>query len=334
MFHAGWMNARTARFGKLSLAALAAALLPLSHVADAAARPAPAPPPVAAEPAPPPPPATTLEKIRATGAIAIGYRTDSSPLSYRDEAGSARGFVVDVCRKIVADIRTELGLAELTEHWVAVTTDGGLGDVEQGRVDLLCTGRAATLTARKQAAFSLPVFPGGIAALLRADAPERLRSVLEERPPPYQPLWRGTAPQTLDHRTFSAVANTAAMTWLGGRIAKFQINATVAPVDSDSAGVVRVLDHSTDVLFGDRAVLLAGAKSSASAGDLVVLTRHYTFEPLALGMKRGDEDFRLTVDRALTHLYMSPAFGDVYTTTFGKPDPDTIAFYRASAVPE
>jgi polar amino acid transport system substrate-binding protein len=65
-------------------------------------------------------------------------------------------------------------------------------------------------------------------------------------------------------------------------------------VDSYDAGIKRVLDRNSDVFFGDRAILLEAAKRSPSAGDLVVLDRLFTYEPLALALARNDDDFRLT----------------------------------------
>ena len=75
-----------------------------------------------------------------------------------------------------------------------------------------------------------------------------------------------------------------------------------------------------DVFFGDLPILLDAAKRSPSSGDLIVLDRHFTYEPLALAMQRGDEDFRLVVDRALSGAYRAEGFRDFFTEWFGPPD--------------
>ena len=67
--------------------------------------------------------------------------------------------------------------------------------------------------------------------------------------------------------------------------------------------------------------------------DLRVLTRRFTFALLALATPRNDDDFRLAVDRALSEVYADPAFGALYTDTFGVPDTDTVAFFRYVGVP-
>ncbi len=100
--------------------------------------------------------------------------------------------------------------------------------------------------------FSIAIFPGGIGALLRADAPARLREVLAGRPAETGPLWRGTVDTALNAGKFSAVAGTTGEKWLAGKVNEFQITSQVTPVPSYDAGVQRVLDRGSNALFGDR----------------------------------------------------------------------------------
>ena len=46
----------------------------------------------------------TLDKIARTGEFVIGYRADSSPLSYENSLGEPSGYSVDLCRRIAAAI--------------------------------------------------------------------------------------------------------------------------------------------------------------------------------------------------------------------------------------
>jgi ABC-type amino acid transport substrate-binding protein len=105
-------------------------------------------------------------------------------------------------------------------------------------------------------------------------------------------------------------------------------------VDSYEAGVQRVLDRSADAFFGDRAILLDAAAAGPAADDVTVLRRFFTREPLALALTRGDEDFRLTVDRTLSRLLGSPDLPELYRKWFGAPDEDAIANLRMNVLPE
>ncbi len=56
--------------------------------------------------------------------------------------------------------------------------------------------------------------------------------------------------------------------------------------------------------------------------------------PLTLGLARGDDDFRLVVDRTLSRLFRSAEFRALYARWFGEPDESTLEFFRRSALPE
>jgi ABC-type amino acid transport substrate-binding protein len=296
-----------------SIALLVAVLLPLADATPAAA--------------------ATLDRIRQAGKLALGYRADARPFSYQDQAGKAAGYSIELCQKIADDVKAELGLPALTVEWVPVTLEDRFQAVEQGKADLLCGADTATLTRRKEVAFSIPIFPSGIGAVLRADAPPQLREVLAGQSAA-RPIWRASPALILEQKTFSVVAGTTSVNWLADRLEKLKISANVAPVDSYEAGIQRVLDRGSDILFGDRDILLNVAQGSKSPSDLIILDRNFTYEPLALALARGDEDFRLVVDRSLSRLFKSGQIRDLYAKWFGEPDEGDLIFFQLSALPE
>jgi polar amino acid transport system substrate-binding protein len=115
---------------------------------------------------------------------------------------------------------------------------------------------------------------------------------------------------------------------------QLQISATIMPVETYEAGIKSLIERTADVFFGDRSILLEAVAGGSSAGDLVVLERLFTFEPIALTLARGDEDFRLTVDRSLNRTFGSPDFSELYRKWFGIPDETTLVFYQFSVLPE
>ena len=87
-------------------------------------------------------------------------------------------------------------------------------------------------------------------------------------------------------------------------------------------------------MFGDRPVLLDAAQRAPAAGQVLVLERVFTREPIALAMKRGDDALRLLVDRTLSHLYRSPEMATLYTTSFGAPGVGALEFFQSVALPD
>ena len=301
---------RRLRIATFTTVLLAVAFLPVSHAS-----------------------ADALDRIRQAGKITLGYRTDARPFSFDDGSGKPAGYTVELCRNVVQEIKAAVGLSGLTEEWIPVTLESRFRAVQEGKVDLLCGADSATLARRKDVAFSIPIFPSGIGAILRADAPTGLREVLSGEPPS-GPIWRGSPAQILQKKTAAVVKGTTSESWVTERLQKLQIDANVEPVDGYDAGIQSVLDRKADVFFGDRPILLDAAAGTPSGQDLVVLDRLFTSEPLALTLARGDEDFRLVVDRALSHLFRSSEFHDVYMKWFGEPNDSALTFFRQTALPD
>jgi len=277
--------------------------------------------------------AATLDRVRLANRLVLGYRTDAQPFSYRDASGSAAGYSVALCHRIAEAVKTELGLATLAVEWLPVTLTDRFKDVQKGKVDMLCGADSVTLTRMREVAFSLPIFPGGIGAVLRADAPIALREILAERPPSHR-VWRGSPARTLlAKQTASVVKGTTSELWLAERLKTLQIDAGVVQVDSYKAGIEGVLERTSNVFFAERAILLDAVRRSSSE-DLIILDRFYTYEPLALAFARGDDDLRLVVDRTLSRLFDSPEFREIYEEWFGMLDESALTFFRLNTLPE
>ncbi|HEU5136221.1 MAG TPA: amino acid ABC transporter substrate-binding protein [Steroidobacteraceae bacterium] len=270
--------------------------------------------------------AATLDRIKDTGRIKLGYLPDASPFTSRGSSGSPEGYGIQLCEAIVHQFKVQLGLPDIAVDWVAVTSENRFTEVQQGNIDLLCTPASESLTHRKQVAFSLPVFAGGNRAVLRADAPAALRHTLSgERPD--KPVWRGSpAARLLADTRYTVVPGTSTEAWLKERGRDLGIKAKVIPAPDYRAGVQMVLDRKADVFFGDRAVVL-GAIDPANRDKLVVVDRLFTHEQAGFALARGDDDFRLAVDTALTTIYPSKNFSDLFARWFGPLDDRAKTFF-------
>ena len=277
--------------------------------------------------------AATLDRVRQEGKLTLGYRVDARPFSYQDAGGKPTGYSVALCEKIADEVKTELNLPSLAVEWTPVPVDDRFEAVAQGTVDLLCGADTVTLSRRKEVSFSIGIFPSGIGAILRADAPTSLQEVLAGRPPS-DPIWRASPARVLESKRFSVVKGTTAESWLAERLDTFQLTATTIPVENYDAGIKQVLNGDTDVFFGDRPILLSAARENRSASELTVLERQFTYSPLALALQRNDDDFRLLVDRTLSRVFLSGDFRDMNTTWFGASDKDALSYFSQSALPE
>lgn len=275
--------------------------------------------------------AATLDRIKETGHIKLGYLPDARPFTFKGDAAIPDGYGVGVCQEIVGRLTAQLALTQLTIDWVPLTVENRLSEVQRGNVDLLCTPTSVTLTTRKSAAFSIPVFAGGQRAVVRKDAPLALRDALAEKRSD-KPVWRGSpAAKLLETTKFAVVAGTNTATWLEGRRAFFQIDAKITPVPDYRAGLQLVLDRKADVFFGERSLVL-GAIDFDAREQLMIVDRLFTQEQAGLALARGDEDFRLAVDASLSQLYSSLDFADLYRKWFGSFDENARRFFLWSTL--
>ncbi|XUW89941.1 putrescine-ornithine antiporter [Burkholderia sp. M6-3] len=320
------------RGSALRAGAATAAMLMLAIVAQAILSPRPA---RAAEAVASASPAQrgALARIGQSGKINLGYSVDSQPFSYRDNAGHPAGYTVALCERIAAQVKSELKLAALSVQWVPVTPQERFVAVQEHRVDLLC-GEADTLTGRKQIAFSIPTYPGGLGAMVRADAPPALKEVLTLGHASARPLWRATPAQILSAQTISVVAGSATERWVATKLAQLEIPAKIVPVSNVDAGIGNVVDRKANVMFAERSILLAAATRAPFGDQVTVLDRRFTYAPVAIGLAQGEDDLRLVVDRTLSRLFVSTGFRDLYTAWFGQPDQDALRFFSIVALPE
>jgi putrescine:ornithine antiporter len=277
--------------------------------------------------------AGTLDAVQKSGKLTLGYRLDARPFSYRDAQGNAAGYSVALCRKVADDLKAELKRDTLSVEFVAVSSEERFSALQQGKIHVLCDPATETLARRSAVSFSIPVFASGTGALVRRDAPARLKEVLSGIRVS-GPTWRASAYQTLEKRTLAVVSGTTGERWVTQRRDELGLNVEVAAVKDYATGLQRLTERQADALFGDRAILLDAAKGGPSAGKVSLLERYFTRETVALALPRGDEEFRLFVDRSLSRLFRSKEIGPLYEAHFGKPDKSALTFFELIALPE
>jgi ABC-type amino acid transport substrate-binding protein len=79
------------------------------------------------------------------------------------------------------------------------------------------------------------------------------------------------------------------------------------------------------------------AQQSAAPRKLLLADNYLTIEPYALALPRGDEAFRLAVDRALSHIYRSGEIAPIFSKTFGgkaKPSEIVQTLYLIAGLPD
>src|ERR1700680_960732 len=96
----------------------------------------------------------TLKKIKETGAITIGYRDSSIPFSYLDDNQKPIGFAIDICGKVVEEVKSELKLDKLAVEFNPVTSSTRIPLLANGTIDLECGSTTNNADRLKQVSFT------------------------------------------------------------------------------------------------------------------------------------------------------------------------------------
>jgi glutamate/aspartate transport system substrate-binding protein len=116
----------------------------------------------------------TLKKIYSSGAVAIGYREASFPLSYVDPHGHPIGYAIDLCAAIVEQIGREIDKPVRT---LLVTSETRIPALLADKIDLECGSTTNNVERQKQVAFSPITYVTGTKLMVRRGS--GLRSYLD-----------------------------------------------------------------------------------------------------------------------------------------------------------
>ena len=252
----------------------------------------------------------TLDKIRKTGVITMGYVEGSAPFSFTDAGKQPQGYSVDLCRAVASGIRAQLKLASLETRWVPVTIQDRIEAVKSGRVDIECSTTTWTLSRQADVDFSLVTFVDGGSILTRTESEAgRLTDFGGKR--------------------IAVITSTTTEKVLRETLARRSIKAEVVTVRTRDAGLQLLDQRKVEGFASDRIVLIGVVMTGKAKGTFKLLDEDFSIEPYALPLPRGDADFRLAVNRVLAGLYRSGDIDRIYNEWLGKLGPPSLLLSAA-----
>jgi polar amino acid transport system substrate-binding protein/glutamate/aspartate transport system substrate-binding protein len=265
-------------------------------------------------------PTSTLDGIRQDKIIRLAYREDAPPFSYKDNLGEPAGYMADLCKAIAGKLTEQLNLPSLSVIYVPVAAVDRFEAIQQRKADLLCEPTSVTLSRRELVDFSIATFADGASFMTRTDGPQDMHDL-----------------QALAGRKVGVLAGTTTEQALRNSLRDVGIVAEVIPAKTHAEGLAMLDDAEISVYFGDRSILAYLIKDSKATEKLALADKYLTVEPYALALPRGDEEFRLAVDRALSRIYRSGQIDSIFDHAFGgrvKPGEILQTLYLISALPE
>ena len=261
----------------------------------------------------------TLDQIKKSGEIRLGYRTDAPPLSFKDTAGQPAGYSVELCRRIAAAVKDHLKLNDLKTTFVPLTSEDRIDAVINNRADIECGATTITLARAEKVDFTLMTFvTGGGLLTLANSGVDSLGN--------------------LAGKTVAVVSGTTSQTALQKYLKKNLIDAKVVAVADRDEGMKQLQSRKVDAFASDQIVLIGQIQQAADPRAYSLSRDLFSYEPYGLVVRRNDAEFRLVANRALAQLYRSGQIEELFNRWFGsagvQPTPVLGAMYMLEALPE
>jgi glutamate/aspartate transport system substrate-binding protein len=262
---------------------------------------------------------STLEKIKNSETIYIGYRKTEVPMSFLSEDKQPVGYTIDLCTHIVHEVRSKLKNPNIAVKYVPLTASDRFKALENNSIDLLCGSTTKTISRSERVDFSQLTFVTGATLLSLKTA-------------------KVDGISGLEGKTVAVGKDTTTLDALKKSLKEAGINAKIIIISSPSDGINALVNGNADAFASDQIILIGQLLTHQDAGKFTIADSLFSYEPFALAVRKDDSEFRLIADSVLSRLYRSGAISSIYSKWFGayiKEVPSLLeAMYILNSTPE
>jgi polar amino acid transport system substrate-binding protein/glutamate/aspartate transport system substrate-binding protein len=107
-------------------------------------------------------------------------------------------------------------------------------------------------------------------------------------------------------------SGTTTLEALQNSLTSQNIEAEIIQFDDHPSGMAALEGDVVTAYFADQSILMNMVLSKPNAEDFKVFEQILTVEKQGLALRRGDDDFRLAVDRGLSELFQKGAIRQIF----------------------
>jgi glutamate/aspartate transport system substrate-binding protein len=240
----------------------------------------------------------TLQQIKKSGQIRIGYRVSEPPMSFLDKDGNPAGYSIDLGKCIVTEVENKIG-ANVKIEFVSVTAEGRFKALSDNKIDILCGSTTKTLYRSELVDFTQLTFVTGASLMTLKDN-------------------KGRDSAGFAGKKIGVVKDTTTAVALKKLIQETSTDTGVVLFNSAKEGIDALRKKKIDAFSSDQVVLIGIVLKAHDPMNFVIDPNVFSFEPFALAVRRNDADFRLVADRVISDLYRSKKILEIYDKWIGK----------------
>lgn len=238
-----------------------------------------------------------LKRIKDRGVINMGHREASVPFSYIGKDGKPQGYSVDICHKIIDEIKKVTKKPNLKIKYVPVTSQTRIALMSNGTIDLECGSTTNNLTRQKQVDYLSTTFITGTKIASKKGSGF---SEIEDLNGKVVALSLGTT----NEKAIKRVAKEKG------------INIKYIMVKDHPQGWLTVQSGRADVYASDDVLLFGLISKSKNPDDFQVTGRFLSFDPYGIMVPHDDSTYRRLGNVVLADMMRSGELQKIYDSWF------------------
>ena len=244
----------------------------------------------------------TLDKIKSTGAVTMGVRDSSIPMSYTTGNSRFDGYHVEICRMILADVKDKLGLSTLRINYQPVTSQNRVPLVQNGTVDIEC-GTTTNNTARaKDVGFANTLYVEEVRIAVKANS--GITSISQ-----------------LAGKKVATTTGTTSVQLLRKHEKANGVNFEEV-FGKDHADSFLLLESGrADAFVMDGSILAGNIANSKNPKDYKIVGEVLSTEPIAIMVPKNDPEFKAAVNAAIAKIVANGNMPKLWNKWFLSPIP-------------
>ena len=244
----------------------------------------------------------TLKKIKDSGAITIGHRDASIPLSYYDDNQRPIGYAMDLCHRIVDAVKAHLKMPKLDVKYQLVTSANRIPLMANGTIDLECGSTTNNLERQQQVGFTITHFVTANKFVAKRSAK---LSKLED----------------LKGKTVVSTAGTTNIKQITALNNEKSLGMNIVSANGHPEAFQMVESGRAAAFVMDDILLYGLVANSKNPKQFAISTEALSVEPYGIMLRKGDSEFKKVVDDAMIKIYKSGEGTKIYNKWFLHPIP-------------
>jgi glutamate/aspartate transport system substrate-binding protein len=246
--------------------------------------------------------ASTLDKIKQSGAITLGHRESSIPFSYYGDSQEIIGYSQDLMMKVVDAVKEKLGLDKLDVKLMPVTSANRITLVQNGTIDIECGSTTNNTERQKQVAFSTTFFVIGTRLATAKDS--GIKDFAD-----------------LKGKNVVTTAGTTSERLLRKMNEEKQLGMNIISAKDHGESFLTLETGRAVAFMMDDALLYGAIAKSKKPDHWIVTGTAQSKEAYGCMLRKDDPEFKAVVDAALTEAMKSGEAAKIYHKWFESPVP-------------